>query len=522
MVKLTQTISPTLVNETAWNYNGNKINLTPVGIFAQPAGWSVKQFYPEDALNRMPDINLGGSYGVNYQNASWPWVNQANDNQIRDDLSWTKGAHNFKFGGQWMLYGKDQQIFGNTQGSYTFDGTFTGNAVADFMLGYAKSYSELALQDLGYWRNNSYSLYATDNWRIKSRLTLNLGVRWDAIPHVVEQSNRMSNFYPAAYDPSKAPQFNSDGSLNPNGPGFQTVPGVPLSNVPFYMNGVIIAGQDGTPRGMVQNYYNTFAPRIGFAYDLTGNGKTVIRGGFGMFYERIQGNDVYNTGPNPPFSLNPTVSSVYFSDPSTSAINGQAAAVPIFPAGITALAYTDYKIPTSMQWNFGIQRQIGQKAVFGVAYVGNSAYHQRDNRELNAVALSNPNRLAIKNGTYNTNLARPYPGFSSITYGETATGSNYNSLQANFRVGYGARPDAAGFLHLVAQPRLPKRRFRHNVKSVQPRLRLRDRATWTAVTSSASTGSTRSRCSRTTKALPAHCWAAGNSRVLGSSRPVFR
>jgi hypothetical protein len=434
VVKLTQTLSPTLVNETAWNYNGNKINLIPVGAYAQPSGWSVKQFYPENAMNRMPTISLGGAYGVTYDNASWPWVNQANDNQIRDDLSWTKGTHNFRFGGQYMLYGKDQQIFGNTQGNYNFDGTFTGNAVADFLLGYAKSYSELAIQDIGYWRNHTYSLYAADNWRVKSRLTLNLAIRWDAIPHVTEQSNRMSNFYPGAYDPTKIPQFNADGSLNPNGPGFTTVPGVPLSDVPFYMNGMIVAGQDGTPTGMVKNYYNTFAPRVGFAYDVTGDGKTVVRGGFGMFYERIQGNDVYNTGPNPPFSFNPSVSSVYFSNPAVSAINGQAASVPIFPAGITALSYTDYKIPTSMQWNFGIQRQVGARAVINVAYVGNSSYHQRVNSELNAVSLDNPNRLAITQGTYNTNLARPYVGYSGITYGATAVGDNYNSLQAGFRM----------------------------------------------------------------------------------------
>ena len=434
VVKLTQTISPTLVNETAYNYNGNKINLDPVGIFAQPSGWSTEQFYPENALSRMPDINLGGSYGVNYQNGGWPWVNRANDHQIRDDLSWNRGSHNFKFGGQWMQYTKDQQIFGQTQGSYTFDGTFTGNAVADFLLGYAKSYNELAIQDIGYWKNTTYSLYAVDNWRIFSRLTLNLSARWDAIPHVIEVNNRMSNFYPDKYDPAQAPVFNSDGSLDPAGPGFSTVPGVPLSDVPFYLNGVIVAGQNGTPAGMVKNYYNSLAPRIGFAYDLTGNGKTILRGGFGMFYERIQGNDVYNTGPNPPFSFNPSVNSVYFSDPSISVLNGQKASVPIFPSGFTALAYSDYKLPTSMQWNFGIQKQITQNAMFGIAYVGNSNYHQRDNRELNAVPLDNPNRLAIRNGQYTTNLARPYPGFAGIALGETATGSSYNSLQANFRV----------------------------------------------------------------------------------------
>ena len=98
---------------------------------------------------------------------------------------------------------------------------------------------------------------------------------------------------------------------------------MPLGNVPFYLNGLVVAGQDGTPRGMVQNEFNTVGPRVGFAYDLTGKGKTMVRGGFGMFYERIQGNDVYNMGPNPPFGFSPNLTSVFFSDPNVSAINGQ-------------------------------------------------------------------------------------------------------------------------------------------------------------------------------------------------------
>ena len=79
--------------------------------------------------------------------ASWPWGNAAWDKQVRDDVSWTKGSHNMKFGGQFMRYSKNQSIFGDTQGDYTFDGSFTGNAVADMLLGYAKNYSQLDLED---------------------------------------------------------------------------------------------------------------------------------------------------------------------------------------------------------------------------------------------------------------------------------------------------------------------------------------------------------------------------------------
>jgi hypothetical protein len=153
-----------------------------------------------------------------------------------------------------------------------------------------------------------------------------------------------------------------------------------------------------------------------------------------MYYERVQGNDVYNTGPNPPFSFNPSVNSVYFSDPSISVINGQKASVPIFPAGITALALDDYRLPTSMQWNLGIQHQIATGAVLSVAYVGNSDFHQRVDRNINTVPLSDPRRLDIKNGQLDANRARPFLGYSGITLGETATGSSYNALQVNFRM----------------------------------------------------------------------------------------
>jgi hypothetical protein len=433
---LTYAISPTLLNEVAFNFNGNWIDLTPTGIYQKPAGWTATQLFNNNDDNRMPTVSIGGSYGVNYDPASWPWRNAAFDKQVRDDVSWTKGKHNLKIGGQFMRYSKNQDIFGDTQGDYNFSGIYTGNAVADFLLGYAANYSELDLEDRTHTRTSTGSFYANDNWRVTNRLTLILGARWEIVPHAYDVQNRLSNFYPNLYDPSKAAQFNSDGSLNTSGPGFTTVPGVPLGSIPFYINGMVIAGQDGTPRGMVQNQFGTVGPRVGFAYDVTGKGKTVIRGGYGMFYERIQGNDVYNMGPNPPFGFNPGLNNVFFSTPNVSSLNGQAATVPIYPADITALAYTDYKLPVSAQWNFGVQHQISDGAVLGVQYVGNADYHQRDEREINDVPLSDPNRLAIAGlvGNYNANLDRPYVGYGNIVLGENAGNTHYESLQANFRL----------------------------------------------------------------------------------------
>ena len=433
---LTYAISPTLLNEVAFNFNGNWIDLTPTGIYQKPSGWNAMQLFNNNDDNRLPTVSIGGSYGVNYDPASWPWRNAAFDKQVRDDVSWTKGKHNLKIGGQFMRYSKNQDIFGDTQGDYNFSGIYSGNAVADFLLGYAANYSELDLEDRTHTRTSTGSFYANDNWRLTNRLTLILGARWEIVPHAYDVQNRLSNFYPNLYNPSNAAQFNSDGSLNTSGPGFTTVPGVPLGNIPFYINGMVIAGQDGTPRGMVQNQYGAVGPRVGFAYDLTGKGKTVIRGGYGMFYERIQGNDVYNMGPNPPFGFNPGLNNVFFSTPNVSSLNGQAATVPIYPADITALAYTDYKLPVSAQWNFGVQHQLSEGAVLGVQYVGNADYHQRDEREINDVPLADPNRLGIAglSGNYNANLDRPYLGYGNIVLGENAGNTHYESLQVNFRL----------------------------------------------------------------------------------------
>ncbi len=302
VIHTTYTVSPTLLNEVAFNYNGNRINIIPqpgagLASLALPSGYSSatsRLFTGPNNLNRIPNIDLGGSTGTHFEISSWswPWRNKADDYQIRDDLSWTKGAHQLKFGFSWALYKKVQDLFGQTQGGFNFDGTFTGNDFADFLLGDAKSYQELAVQDHGLWNNVSWATYVQDNWRVNRRLTLNLGLRWDGVPHTYEANNRMGNFYPNLYDPAKAALLNPDGTINPASPGLGTSPNPILAGVPLYLNGIGIPGQNGVPKGLVDNHWAAFGPRIGFAYDLNGQGKTVVRGGAGMMYERIQGNDM--------------------------------------------------------------------------------------------------------------------------------------------------------------------------------------------------------------------------------------
>ena len=432
VVHATYSISPTLLNEIAFNYNGNRINIIPVGTYAQPSGLSIPELFTGNNLNRIPGIDLSGSTGANYDVSSWPWHNKADDYQVRDDLTWIRGAHELRMGGSWALYKKVQDLFGDTQGQFTFNGSYTGNDFADFLLGYAQSYTELAVQDAGHWNNVSPAAYFQDNWKVSPRLTVNLGLRWDGIPHTYEANDRMSNFYSFLYNPAKAAIVNPDGTINPASPGLGTSPNPILAGVPFYLNGIGIAGQNGIPKGLVQNHWLNFGPRIGFAFDPTGHEKTVIRGGFGIMYERIQGNDMYNAGPNEPFSSSVTLNNVSLTNPHTSLQTGGTATAPITAGSITGLAYSDYANPSSYQYSVGVQRELWTNSVLNVAYVGNQNRHQNDYRDIN---LPSPSVLpCLINGSsscpYNQQV--PYLGFHSIVLSENAENSHYNGLQVSF------------------------------------------------------------------------------------------
>src|SRR5882724_4096857 len=184
VVHTTYVVSPTLLNEAAFNYNGNRINIIPAGLLHAPAGFTFNRlFNGPNVDNRIPGIYLNGSTTSTYTSNWTPWINKADDYQFRDDISWTKGAHQLKIGGSWAIYKKIQDYFADTQGTFKFNGSFTGNDFADYLLGYAQQYQEDAVKSSGHWNNVSYAAYVQDNWRVNHRLTLNLGLRWDGAPH---------------------------------------------------------------------------------------------------------------------------------------------------------------------------------------------------------------------------------------------------------------------------------------------------------------------------------------------------
>ncbi len=459
VIHATHAISPTLLNEVAFNYNGNRIHILPLGLVSAPSDFQFNRLFTgPNASDRIPSINLNAVTGANFT-ANWtPWNNAANSYQIRDDVSWTKGAHQLKFGFSWMLYKKAQSYFTTTQGNFVFDGSFTNPAgcvksdtvscgydFADFLLGYSQQYTENAIQGTGQWNNVNWGVYAQDTWRATNRLTLNYGLRWDGLPHTYEANQQSANFYPNLYNPSLAPTWDSAGNIcsgptDPGctaaSPGLGTSPNPILAGIPFYTNGLGIGGVNGIPKGLVNNTWKNFGPRIGLAYDLTGQGKTVIRGGFGIMFDRVQGNDMYNGAGNPPMNASPTLNNVSLSNPGYFVKTGDimtAANLPILPLGITGILSDNYKLPTTYQYSAGVQQSLGKKTVLSLSYVGTQSRHMSYAQEVNLPPLSSLAGATglIASGGTGINQLYNYGGLGAIRLYTNGANGHYNAFQTD-------------------------------------------------------------------------------------------
>jgi hypothetical protein len=442
VIKLTGTLKPNVLVEGSFNYDGNKIAIIPVAAggasFVKPSGWGTGTYFAatNDVGNRLPDITWTTDNGASWGPGNDPWTNGAEDYNEIISLSVTAGKHQMKFGGGYNRYTKNQVIGKDSEGDYTFNdkGTslLTGDSYLDYLLGFATQFSQSNANPINHYVNQTTSVYAQDNWHISGRLSVQYGFRYDAMPHVWERNNQVSNFEPSLYQTGLLPTFNADGSFASNSAGLVT-----NSIGTFYLNGIAIAGQNGVPSGLARQDYKTLMPRVGFTYDLTGSGKTVLRGGFGTFYERIQGNDIYDAAGGAPFISTPAAKNVEFTGVTTNWQSGGTAATPTYTQGYNSLN-TYYPNPAVAQFSLGVQHEIAPALILITQYVGNIDWHQNTWLPINNFPLSTPmaTRQASAAGTLSTvdtlNDAA-YPGFGNIRLQENPLTGTYNSFQIGLR-----------------------------------------------------------------------------------------
>jgi hypothetical protein len=474
--KLTGAIKPNLLLEVSMNYDGNGADIKPSANTFLPSTWTVAPVVTAYTIGRKiwPGMNFGSTLGKSEDTATEPYHNAAQDYSPKVDVSYSSGKHQFKFGFSFNRYTKNQMLYGDSQGSYNW-GQLSGDTLMDVLLGLPSSYSQNQSAPIRHYANNTPSVYAMDNWHVTSRLSIQLGLRYDALPHAWERQNLLGNFNQSTYQTGAgdAPIWNADGTISSASPTLFTFQGIPA-----YINGTNLAGVNGYPRGVVTNDYKTLQPRIGFSEDLSGNGKTVLRGGFGTFFERLQGNDIFGVATSAPFDPSLNISNPYFSQPGKNWSTGNVIAPTslIFAGGGDSLAQT-YRAPAVAMFSLGVQREITPAMIWVVQYVGNIQWHQNIvNNALNSlptniglvniasgaepgpcttpsatcvdarrvagdgngkyipVGSTTPEAATVFNNLGSQNAYRSYPGYAGISQDENVATGTYNGLQSALRI----------------------------------------------------------------------------------------
>jgi hypothetical protein len=445
----TKTFSPTLVNEAMFGFTmvSRDYDFQDRQAVARSKMGNPPQWYQHPNVNAdyIPNVIFGGQPS-NPANSSIP--NQIPNRYrnpvytITDGISKVAGAHTFKAGISIERTQAEFPIGSNFRGVFDFSRDVnnpfdSGDSYSNALLGNFSSYTEAQKRIDAQVRFWNFEWYAQDNWRITRRLTIDAGLRFYHFPPIHETSNLASVFVPGLYDPKKVPALyvpanDASGRRVAQDPATGKLAVAPLIGqyVPGTgdpANGIAVGGVNGFPPGLYERPWVSLGPRFGLAYDLCGNGKTALRGGWGWFYDTAQNNPQAATIGNPPISYTPVLS---YGSLDTYAQGGGA----IGPSSQTTL-FGQHRAPNTMNFSFGVQREVAEM-VLDVSYVGALSRHLFLRRNLNPIAMFA--RFDPKNGDPTQpgrplpdNFFRPYGGYGDLLAYENAGNSNYNSLQAS-------------------------------------------------------------------------------------------
>jgi hypothetical protein len=434
---LTWTISPTIVNEVEFVYAQGTYNSTiasgqfatsPTLFKAMTNNWAYT-----DPYGRMPSVTITGIQG--FSPGSAPWKERNLDRSYFDNLAINRGKHTLRAGFQFQQMIKTENaVSGGPNFSFANQNANATNSwsFGDFLLGNVFNYNQGSrdiVPDLHYVNSEAY---VQDDWKIIPKLTINLGLRWSAFPSPADVKDTLNNFSPLIYNSGNAP------AINPAG---QFVPGQFLNGDPLipatYANGIIFpkgsacssaqaisAQVTCSPYGSKINpdKNTNFGPRIGFAYNPDGRGVTSIRGGFGIFYDRLL-NGIWeqNAFQDPPLLQTTTINNTSFDAPSGSNV------VSYGPNGLTVTGTPTFRVPNYANYSLSVQRQLLPTTTLEVAYVGNVARHLLGEFDMNQPAMA----ARIGSPTADVNAVRPYLGYAQIHARAPLFTNNYNSLQVS-------------------------------------------------------------------------------------------
>jgi hypothetical protein len=407
-------VSPNVSNEVAYDFAYNLIQSEFVGTASRQntPTFTGLELFPSN-YGALPSITISGVSGLSFQA---PQNIENPSHTLRDNLTWVAGNHTLKFGGFYSRESKNENAGNATNGSFDFTGARTGNAFADFLLGAPNTYSEAQNEIRVQLRYSSFEAYAQDSWKITPKLTLDFGARWSYFQSPIELSDYLVTFMPALWNPAQAVSLTTNGNNIVAGSGDR-------------YNGLAFAGQNSPYGRRVQSNSNTIAPRIGFAYNVFGDSKTVVRGGFGVFYDRtLVGIVEQNAFLNPLVSQTVTVTN---SATSPLSINDPSGGTPSTAIPVVALISTGdkFKSPQTLHYSLALQRELMKNLFIEVAYVGTQGHHLLRQVNVNAPLP----RFERNGGTLPRNFYRPYRGFGNINERRTDADSIYNSAQFTLR-----------------------------------------------------------------------------------------
>jgi hypothetical protein len=464
-------ISPTLTNEFQFGYTVNGIPGDPP-VAGSPYYRSVSHIdipllYPEANISGViPNFNFGGvPFGsvplgqIGTQMTSFAGTPYANRNPVWnyiDNITKVKGTHTIKAGFYYEYAIKTENAFKpyNATIDFSRDSNNPGDtnwAFSNALLGNFLSYQQINKDPLPSYRYTNFEFYGQDTWRVNERLTLNYGLRVNFITPFHDNLGLMANFDYSKFDPAQSVIFYQPyGAFSgPNRQAInpltgQTLPavyvGAIVPGVGNINNGTVLSGQNGTPLGLIQDRGAHWGPRLGVAYKL--NGKTVLRLGGGVFYERVA---TFPVGTTSNYTTNPPslrTATLYYGNVATIATS----AGTFFPTAINRLS-SDGHVPTVYNYNIGVQRELPLQLFAEVSYVGSQSRHLYLAQAFNLAPFGSawqaytqdPTTTPKFDGTTNlpVNMYRPYPGYTNATDYTWGTNNNYNSLQASLNRRFG-------------------------------------------------------------------------------------